>query len=134
VEGIGARPACVLPYEDWFPDPARNLARLAAELSLSRPPSDPLLLRAAAEIVDAGLRHDAADGAERTHPVTRELATLLRAQVDRAELAPELRRMAAIFIGFEQLVTPLQQAAGKVPELQRRLAALEAAELARRAG
>jgi capsular polysaccharide biosynthesis protein len=34
--GIGGRPLCIIAHEDWFGEPGRNLARLAAHLGLER--------------------------------------------------------------------------------------------------
>ena len=128
VEGIGPRPVVVLPYEDWFPDPARNLGRLIRHFALDWDPADPLLARAAAEIIDTGLRHDSADGTARPHPATRAFHALLADQADEDRLGDSLRQAAGAFIGFEQVIAPIQQAAGKVPELQKRVAQ-QAAEL-----
>ena len=126
VEAIGARPVCVLPYEDWFPAPERNLARLIRHLGLGWDAADPMLARAAGEIADSGLRHDAADAAARPHPASRQLHDMLCAQADQNGLDAKLREAAGLFIGFEQLVAPLQQAAEKLPELWRRIAEQEA--------
>ena len=126
VEGIGSRPAVVIPYEDWFADPARNLGRLIRHLELDWDPANPLLARAAGEIVDAGLRHDADDGTARPHPATRDFHALLARQADEDALDEAVRRTAGAFIGFEQVIAPIQQAAARLPDLQKRVAQQEA--------
>ncbi len=132
VEGIGDRPAIVLPYEDWFPAPARNLSRLIRHFGLARDPDDPILARAAHEIADPELRHDAAGALGRTQPATRHLHELLAARAGEGFDAG-LRGAASLFIGFEQLTVPVQHAAERLPGLQRQLAAAEAALAASRA-
>lgn len=125
VEGIGDRPAIVLPYEDWFPEPARNLSRLVRHFGLPRDPADPVLARAAQGVADPGLRHDAGDSA-RLLPATRQLHRLL---AERAGEGPDagLRAAASLFIGFEQLIAPVQHAAEMLSVVKRQLAERETA-------
>jgi hypothetical protein len=130
VEGIGSRPVAVIPYDEWFPEPARNLGRLIALLGLPWDPADPLLARAAAEIVDAGLRHDTMESDARPHMASTTFHALLRARAGEASLGEAARQAASAFVGFEQVVAPIQDAAARLGPMRQRMEAQEA-ELAR---
>jgi len=125
IQDIGAAPVCVIPYEGWFTAPQDNTARLIAHLGLPWDAADPALEELVAEIADAGLRHDdhrpGASGA-----FCRMLHRRILQAAPSGCFGETLRETAAVFVGVEQLMRPLQQAAASVSALQARCEAAEA--------
>ena len=101
VLGVAHSPVCVVPYEDWFIQPAANAARLADFLDLAEPPPD--LVQ---QIVDADLRHDSA--VEAAPPaMARRLHRLITRAAELGHFDPDALAFCACLTEFERLVQPM---------------------------
>jgi hypothetical protein len=107
VAAIAHAPVCVVPYEDWFTDPAPILTRLAAHTGAPMRSGEPEVKRAVADIIDVTLRHDA-DVAVQLRYITREFYGYLVASATMGKFEEEAIRLAEHLIGFEQLAGPMQ--------------------------
>jgi hypothetical protein len=101
--GLGERPVCILPYEDWFSRPDPTLRRLAAHLGWLGEVPDGVT----GSVIDPTLRHDGATVA--TRPLTRRLYGLILAGAAEGRLGPEVRELAQALGGFERLALPLME-------------------------
>lgn len=106
VGGVGADPVCIVPYEDWFAQPAETLARLAAfvEAPVADPAEHAAIL---ARTVDAALRHDAEQPGMAARIMSQRLHRgILRAKGEN-RFDPDVRAFAALLGEFADLVQPM---------------------------
>lgn len=106
IHGIGDRPACIIPYEDWFLVPTRTLARLAAHLNAAPAADSATVQHLANEIIDPCLRHDD-DSVPSLGPLTKGLYEAVLETAKHNGFGSTAREAAAAFIGFEQFVQPM---------------------------
>ena len=79
---VGAKPAHVVHYEDWFADPPAAVEALADALDVT----NPRRRAAALEIIRPSLRHSRSDSAFDVLPAARALHRALRTANDRVDL------------------------------------------------
>jgi hypothetical protein len=106
VAGLGKRPLCIIPYEDWFTQPLATAERLARWVHPDRSYRPESLETLVAGVLDPDLRHDPPD------PLTagtaaRTLHAMIAAAAADDALPPPLLAYAAHFLDFEQSVRPL---------------------------
>jgi hypothetical protein len=106
VHGIGARPVCVVAYNDWFAEPLRTAERLAAWACPECAYSSASLQGLVAAVVDPDLRHDPPERLAATS-AARSLCDMIVAGASADTLSPALLSVAAQFLGFEQTIRPL---------------------------
>ena len=105
VASVGAAEICLVPYENWFSDPAKMMRRIAAFIGVPEPP-DTLPIG----IVDSKLRHDD-DTVAPARPLARRLhRMILRGAIttdNRTAFDPDLQTFCVCLGEFEQQVQPL---------------------------
>ncbi len=107
VHGIGLRPVCIIPYQDWFDAPLPTARRLAQWIAPEKPYDDNKLRQIVDATVDATLRHDPAGPPQTATKTARKLHDTIGASAGHDDFAPSLIDYAAHFLDFEQAVTPL---------------------------
>ncbi len=107
LHGIGARPVCIVRYEDWFVAPAAIARRLAQWIRPGQPIDERQLKDLVSTTVDANLRHDSQEAATAVNRAAASMSAMLRECSLANMLSPALLSLARNFLAFEQAVTPL---------------------------
>lgn len=117
VLGVGERATCIIPYEDWFSEKSKNVAKLASYLGIAWPPENLSLEKLLANVADPSLRHHEDSSSDKTSSLPS--AGLYRQIVASAPLGhftPETLDAAAAFTAFEDFVQPMLTAASAFRE------------------
>jgi hypothetical protein len=108
---IGDLDFCLIEYEDWFEDRARNIDRLCRFLSMEAHQSPIELDMVLSNIVDAGLCHDDGKHEFPISPLVQSFYRLLKSQAaGDPEALEKIGSFVSDFALFEQLQLPLQEA------------------------
>ena len=108
--GIGACDAALIPYDDWFTNPATNLNRLISHLSPRWAPDDRTLMEAFGNVIAPEPRHHRPDIPVRSRPFTRNLYRLFMDAAPAIKITQDLWHAAINFIMIEQLHSHQQAA------------------------
>jgi hypothetical protein len=107
LQGIGARPVCIVRYEDWFVAPAATARRLANWVRPGQAVVEAMLKDLVSTIVDANLRHDAPEAASGVSRAASRMSVMIRECSPSNILSPALLALARHFLEFEQAITPM---------------------------
>jgi hypothetical protein len=108
VLGIGARSTCIIPYDDWFSEDGKNVARLASCVGIAWPPKRSSLESLFASIVNPQLRHHEGTPQGGTGYLSSD--TLYRhilASVPRGHFNQDALDTTAAFVSFEEFIQPI---------------------------
>ncbi len=101
IQGVGAAPVCIVPYEAWFDEPQDTAARLARHVGLPAPAPDAVL-----DVMDAGLRHDET-GLEPPAPMAARLHRMILRQTAQPVFSATLREFVSLAREFRTQMQPL---------------------------
>lgn len=121
---IGAE-FCLVEYEAWFDDAARNARKLCdfLELNCRQPGVD--LERTVSGIIEPALRHDDYANSQAKQPLVRSVYELARrADTDRT-VRGQIRELGNQFIGYQRLQGGIQRGLEQIAAAAARLPAIE---------